>query len=527
LEFVSLLLSKDMPNQASQTITQGTREMVGMGTFGSDKLHASLVTKELKEDHMKVARGWKVQGLTKTVDSILAAATRLEKEIDNETKYWKEVLSVSEKGWAVCHLPTDKNTLGVRFGFSESSPSFRNRSLAALRRKEDGSISLDQGLADATPRCLRVRIQVGGAFTGFSEIPAAAAEDAKVEAMILQARNTIFDDELWQELNREARTLGSLGIQSRGETLTYPLNPSQTMVLDLVPLPEESFTQNSGPDNDIACGIVLALRLLLCHAHRQNHRRRTVPPPPISSSKKVIPPYALLRSLITCLTHQNTITSLHTLLAPLTNMLHSASLAPKPTYTLLSANHHPPLISTLPTAEQTLMNLTTNLEATVTLTITPTYTIKIATQTPIHHISSFFHITVSDALQQICPTPGFVKTISLVNEYVYYATSCVMIELAKESGDWEETAQGNIVKLVEDAGMRNRQLFVSVGPIQAKPGDSSEKVDGVMMRAVWKDMGLGSRGSVKECKWFGRVGWDEDEREVAQGFREFVLDAAR
>jgi hypothetical protein len=119
LDFVSLLLSKDAPVQASTSMSPALREAAGMGTLGADKTQASRVTDQQKQENKKVAKGWKASNLNKTVDSILASATRLEKEIDAETKYWEQVLAVSESGWAVCRMPQEKHTLGVRFGFAE------------------------------------------------------------------------------------------------------------------------------------------------------------------------------------------------------------------------------------------------------------------------------------------------------------------------------------------------------------------------------------------------------------------------
>jgi mediator of RNA polymerase II transcription subunit 17 len=98
LDFVSLLLSKDTPVQASLSISPFLRELVGMGTLGADKLYAPRMTDAQKQDNKQVAKGWKSQSVDKTVDSILASASRLEKEIEVETK---------------------RHTLGVRFGFSE------------------------------------------------------------------------------------------------------------------------------------------------------------------------------------------------------------------------------------------------------------------------------------------------------------------------------------------------------------------------------------------------------------------------
>jgi mediator of RNA polymerase II transcription subunit 17 len=119
LDFVALLISKDQPNQASLSISPFLRENVGMGTLGADKIHASKITDAQKEDNRRIAKGWKIQNLNKSADSILASATRLEKEIEVETEYWKHVLAVRENGWSICRLPNEKHTLGVRFGFSE------------------------------------------------------------------------------------------------------------------------------------------------------------------------------------------------------------------------------------------------------------------------------------------------------------------------------------------------------------------------------------------------------------------------
>ena len=119
LDFVSLLLTKDLPVQASTTINPILREAVPMGSLGADKLSASRYTDAQKLDNKRAAKGWKIQSLNNAVDSILESATRLEKEIEKETKYWEQILAVSDAGWALCRLPNEKHTLGVRFGFSE------------------------------------------------------------------------------------------------------------------------------------------------------------------------------------------------------------------------------------------------------------------------------------------------------------------------------------------------------------------------------------------------------------------------
>ncbi len=92
---------------------------MGPKTLGADKLADPRLTEAQRTDNRQIAKGWKAQSLNSVVDSILASATRLEKEIEHETKYWEQVLAVSDSGWAVCRLPNEKHILGVRYGFSE------------------------------------------------------------------------------------------------------------------------------------------------------------------------------------------------------------------------------------------------------------------------------------------------------------------------------------------------------------------------------------------------------------------------
>ena len=210
-DFLSLLMTKTNPSQAQNTISPQLRETLPIGTLGMDKISPrdTRLTIARRDDNKVVGKGWKIQALDRSVDSILAAATRLEKEIDCETKYWEEILAVDAKGWKTCKLPQERHTLGVRFGFFEAPPSFKNRSLAALQRRDDGSVYLDQGVSDPTPKRVLIRIETNGAVTGTLKPERAVPDDAPLEALILRARNTILEEELWQELNREARSLAN------------------------------------------------------------------------------------------------------------------------------------------------------------------------------------------------------------------------------------------------------------------------------------------------------------------------------
>lgn len=121
LDSLSLLMSKQNPTQAGVTLSQQLREMVGIGTLGSDKLHDSRTTPDKVKDDAEVALGWTLMGINKARDAAAEASKLLDAEIDAEGKYWEGVLAVKKAGWSICKLPSERHTLGVRFGFSEGS----------------------------------------------------------------------------------------------------------------------------------------------------------------------------------------------------------------------------------------------------------------------------------------------------------------------------------------------------------------------------------------------------------------------
>lgn len=239
-----------------------------------------------------------------------------------------------------------------------AAAEFRDRGLAALRRGEGGKVVLDQGLVRSVPKAVRVRIATGDdVVVGSSAVPAITdAETSSIEDLILQARNAIYEEELFHEINREARILTNQGVrivdskviialpddhvhqdhrhQSRPDRTRRYLRsqgrPRQRQVwIDLVPLAEgisswendaatlqDSHTgpENSKGDIPMAEAIALSIRILLSNAHRQNRRRRSQIPVPLTERKKPSPPYSILRPVMTHLFHRSAIDSVRALL---------------------------------------------------------------------------------------------------------------------------------------------------------------------------------------------------------------------
>lgn len=371
-DFLSLLMTKTNPSQAQTTLSQGIREAIPIGTLGMDKINArdTRLTIARRDDNKVVGKGWKIQALDRSVDSILAAATRLETEIDRETKYWEEILAVDEKGWKTCKLPQERHTLGVRFGFFEAPPSFRNRSLAALQRRDDGSVYLDQGVSDPTPKRVLVRIETDGIVTGTLKPERAVPDDAPLESLILRARNTILEEELWQELNREARTLANHDVRWDGTGLSVKLSPTTKVLLTLEIL-DESLPEYEGSHEDdaMAEAISISMHLLLLYGHRQAlHRRRQAPIPVSAAPQPPMRATNILRPMLKRITYENVLTDLSSTLTSLHNVLNSAGLS-VPKFTLTSKSRDPSK-SKKPSAEAAIESLIEDLQAEFTIPLT-------------------------------------------------------------------------------------------------------------------------------------------------------------
>ncbi|KZF22695.1 hypothetical protein L228DRAFT_247063 [Xylona heveae TC161] len=397
LDFVSLLLSKHTPKQAEVSMSPYLQQHAPKGSLGMEKVQNPQLPDAEKQDQELVSRGWKLQGLQSSADSLLRSAARLEKEMEHEARYWEQVLSVSEKGWAVCRVPGEGRTLGVRFGFAEASPEFKHRGFAALRRIGDGTLMLDQGLASTQPKAIRVRVETSPQNVAYSQLPSlAAVQPTSLEDRILQARNTVYEEELFYELAREARTVVNQGVRIIGSTIHLPRMGDEQISIDLVSLNDSNdstadpLTAPSNPLEKRAESIVTCLRILLSYAHRQNLHRRSEIPQPLTDRKQATPIYSIIRPVLTHLQHRSVVQSIQTFLDNFTAPLQSAGFPTKFSFDL-ATNFNFPLRANGTTkkldfssAETLVGSLLNAIESSVHLTLPSGSSLTIAIYTHIH-----------------------------------------------------------------------------------------------------------------------------------------------
>ncbi|KAJ5101241.1 Mediator complex subunit Med17 [Penicillium alfredii] len=330
LDFVSLVLSKHAPRQAETSMSAFLKQVAPLGSLDTEVVSPRPKPETASKDVSAVSRGWRIQNFNAAANKLLNAAARLEGEVASETRYWNETLAVKDKGWKVSRLPRERQALGVQYGFLEATPVFRDRGLASLLRAEDGALLLDRGLVASQARFVRVRVKQNGGVSGGSTLTHPGYNIGEsIEGRILQARDAVYEEELFHELVREARLMATYGVTLRQDLIRIPAADDLEIVLDLVDATEATF--HSGPESSqhdslLADGLAHSIRLLLAYAHRQNLRRRTQVPPPLTPKKRTTPEYHLLRPALAYLQHMSSVRWLESFLEDIFGVLRSAGL---------------------------------------------------------------------------------------------------------------------------------------------------------------------------------------------------------
>ena len=396
LDFISLLISKENPAQAVTTLSLDLRNKVSIGTLGATMLDApTTVSQSRMPDNKMVAIGKRLMDLNKAADTALAASKRLQREIGSETKYWSEVLGVSEAGWQAFRLPHEPHNLGVKFGFSNTGPELKDSGIGPLRRTKDGSVRLEHGRMGGGSKRLQVRISENGLVVGRSSLPQPLPPDAPLEDRVKEARDTVFAQELWHEIFREARNKLDRSIRIEDSVVAYALDSGRIISLQLVTLGEEQATEaeHPGAQDAVANELCLMLGLLLSHAHRVNELKRSEP----TAAKGPAPPYSLLGPLVSYYSYDQSVQQCAQSLSALISVLRAAGLASSVTMKEPALN---PPIGTAPASTALASFLVKPPPVQFDLAITPSSRLRILVKPTI-----FSRVVFSVSLLRSIPRP--------------------------------------------------------------------------------------------------------------------------
>ncbi|KAG6263849.1 hypothetical protein E4U48_006495 [Claviceps purpurea] len=490
LDSLSLLLSKQSPTQASLTLSQQLRDMVGIGTLGADRLdEPTAKPPQQPAEQEEVAMGLTLMQINQARDAANETGKFLQREVEAEGRYWRDIVAVKEAGWAICRMPKERHTLAVKFGFSEAAAEFKNNGLAPMNRGPDGFIDLDLGGLGDVSEGLVVAYEKNGKVVGRS-VPRrrkAPKNGASLVSRVLEARNTIFSQELWHELVCEARTLAAYDVKLQGSTITFRVDDSSSIILELVALEshstmddESSSDNGSGSDNNtsnknhydesnihmnndsndndfhdnsisnninntsnisdtnyttMAETISLSLHILLSYAHRYNELMRIRPVPPHISRTRGQQAYALLRPVIARIMSIRSIQECTEFIGNMTKALHNAGFRSSsftlktPPYSVVDATTHSP---NQPAGSQSLIrNMLLPIEANIIWTILPDTSLTIRCRTFIFPVTTtFYHIVLpasAELLRRHCaPFPDGYTDIGGLFDYICTTTSRVL-----------------------------------------------------------------------------------------------------
>ncbi|KAF1815142.1 hypothetical protein P152DRAFT_480218 [Eremomyces bilateralis CBS 781.70] len=321
LDLVSLLLSKEHPKAAEASLSPEVKKRAPLGSIGYDIWNlehpgVAKPTPRPPQEERLVARGARIQSLMFAADSLLQGASRLKDEVERETKYWQEVLSVKEKGWAIHRVTTEnsrRSALGVEISALDAGAQFRSR-FAVFQRSDDGRIRPECNVK-SQPRTLCVSLLRKGKVIGtsISSDPSSLLDDS-LESKIHRMRDALFDEELFFELTQEVRNLLPFGATLNNGCISLPAWPLSTdhsssaerdcdVIIELVPLDSQILEDGDFVNGDQARAIAMFLRLMLMHGHATRHRLRTQIPDALQEKKQIPPPPTVLQPLVTHLHH--------------------------------------------------------------------------------------------------------------------------------------------------------------------------------------------------------------------------------
>lgn len=371
------------------------------------------------------------------------------------------------------------------------------------------------------PKAILVQIRQAGQIVGTSDVPTLAPDiETSIEDRIRQARNALFEEELFHELNREARVLANLGVETTKDRVRYKSTEDQRVFIHLVDLEEETEMRDLGPQDILAKSIATSLRLLLSYAHRQNLHQRSQAPAPLTAKKRNLPEYSLLRPILNHLRHTSVLQSMTTFLNNLLASMKSAALT---SYYTMSEHfgNLDNLISvkenSYPAAERFIDTLMAPLESTITLTLPSTRTFQLNIRTivlpPVFGTEYMITNIQFDVASLTIPR---LTTLDEVKEFILHLYTLDLVSVTasfakdgknnaeegvaahqKDQANWEVTSphSGALTIVFPNVG-RSKKMVISVEPERFQVAVGRSGINGVVGEKagdenfVWKASGI-------------------------------------
>ncbi|KAK9461166.1 mediator complex, subunit Med17 [Lipomyces oligophaga] len=313
LDFVSLLISAVKPAAGTTSMSPHLKVHVPVGSLGADHLPRPESNFSASDVDYPISLGWKSAALSAVSERFEKAHERLVREAGCEKTYWLQMEEIVQLGEILfkMRLP-DYRGLGLRYGFSDAGSNYKEKGFATLRRDKSGKIVFK---TEGEPQSLSLSVSIlrnQMKTATFITSPDSSTEGTSTESfksLIKQARDSLFEEELFFEIVRESKSLTSRGITSDfGDRISLPFDSyticiemiSNILTLEMSQLSHDeskssSASISSSPDQNshvaddqfLAEAVSITLHLLLSRLHRRNRALRRKIPLPLGSSAAV------------------------------------------------------------------------------------------------------------------------------------------------------------------------------------------------------------------------------------------------
>ena len=297
--------------------------------------------------------------------------------------------------------------------------------------------------------------------------------DDSVEAEILNARNSIFDEELHHEIHREARSLVNQGVRCVGTSVLIPFESNKQLEIDLVST-EDNTLDNAAEDTIGSSRMVenatLVLRILLSYAHRQNLRSRSKKPPALQESKPSRRLYPILKPVVEYLQHRSHVRALQTFLAEVRATIDKAGLnltvgTTESSYDIASISAAATKSEDYSKVEALVQQLTSPLHSTIAISIIDGSTVinlDIQTTLSLPEGTTFTVVNKEFALQspisQLPQSTQYTTLVDVENYITFLTILSTLHHLLSRFSDWRTCSPHGTSIMRNRPGTRDREM---------------------------------------------------------------------
>lgn len=328
LDFVLLLLLL-IRQLDKMTISPHLQKNVPMGSLSSDRLVKNLsstdLSSELDKDGQRVGRGWKMELHQKVIDLFSQSHKDLLAQLEKEKQYWSQVnvvVSNREVLFKTREPDLNQRAIGVKYGYGDLGLSYHDKGLAILRKVDDtGEVkftpvtSLNR-VIEKTFKYVRVRIlsKIDGIYSLTGQLQFKyEAHEAGLGLIydIDKARYFLFEEDLFYQLTREAKTLINYNVNIISDKIILEVN-DEIIEFELVAYDEATaddldylnVNQYSSINNVKCQKILVYLKIMLCCYYKYNLLLKQKMPTTLTKWKQSHSHPLILRPLLGNIRHE-------------------------------------------------------------------------------------------------------------------------------------------------------------------------------------------------------------------------------